>query len=126
LEFHLNSLTLAFKKETVTVPFSGISYFWGQMGAGKTSIARLIDYCLGGSIELSPALDQAAQSETSRSTPQSFDLRLEEFLRTRGAHAGLGDEGHPGIDIGRHLFALRGGECRLDPIITHAEGILHH
>ena len=60
------------------------------------------------------------------STPRSLDFRLEEFLRTRGAHVGLGDEGYAGIDIGRHLFALRGGECRLDPIITHAEGILHH
>ena len=47
---------LAFKRETITIPLAEISYFWGQMGAGKTSIARLIDYCLGGSIELSPAL----------------------------------------------------------------------
>jgi hypothetical protein len=56
LEFHLLSLILAFKKDTVAIPLAEISYFWGQMGAGKTSIARLIDYCLGGNIELSPAL----------------------------------------------------------------------
>jgi hypothetical protein len=56
LEFHLVSLILAFKKDTVAIPLAEVSYFWGQMGAGKTSIARLIDYCLGGNIELSPAL----------------------------------------------------------------------
>lgn len=56
MEFHLVSLILAFKKDTVAIPLAEISYFWGQMGAGKTSIARLIDYCLGGNIELSPAL----------------------------------------------------------------------
>ncbi|WP_315727589.1 hypothetical protein [Bradyrhizobium sp. SZCCHNS2015] len=56
MEFHLVSLILAFKKDTVGIPLAEISYFWGQMGAGKTSIARLINYCLGGSIELSPAL----------------------------------------------------------------------
>lgn len=56
MEFHLVSLILAFKKDTVTIPLAETSYFWGQMGAGKTSIARLIDYCLGGNIELSPAL----------------------------------------------------------------------
>jgi len=56
LEFKLISLILTFKNEEVTIPLGEISYFWGQMGAGKTSIARLIDYCLGGKIELSPAL----------------------------------------------------------------------
>src|SRR5205085_2309187 len=38
------------------IDFADISYFWGQMGAGKTSIARLADYCLGGDIKLSPAM----------------------------------------------------------------------
>jgi hypothetical protein len=40
------------------------------MGAGKTSIARLIDYCLGGNIELSPALQNEFVSA-------SLKLRLE-------------------------------------------------
>ena len=31
---------------------------------------------------------------------RSLDFRLEEFLRTRRAHVGLGDKGYPGIDIG--------------------------
>jgi hypothetical protein len=70
LQFHLISLVLAFKKETVTIPLAEISYFWGQMGAGKTSIARLIDYCLGGNIELSPALQNEFVSA-------SLKLRLE-------------------------------------------------
>ena len=46
-------------------------------------------------------------------------------MRTRRAHVGLGDKCHPGIDIGRHLFALRGSERSLDAVITHAERILH-
>ena len=54
--FTLSSLTLAFKRDTEIITLAGASYFYGQMGAGKTSIARLIDYCLGGDIALSPAL----------------------------------------------------------------------
>jgi len=56
VKFTLRSLTLLLKRGKVVVPFNEVSYFYGQMGAGKTSIARLIDYCLGGEIELSPAL----------------------------------------------------------------------
>jgi len=77
LEFHLTSLVLAFKKETVTIPFTEVSYFWGQMGAGKTSIARLIDYCLGGSMELSPALQSEFVSATLNLKLQKGDLQLE-------------------------------------------------
>jgi hypothetical protein len=82
LEFHLSSLELAFKKETVTVPFGEVSYFWGQMGAGKTSIARLIDYCLGGDIELSPALQNEFASATLRLKLQKGDLELERARET--------------------------------------------
>lgn len=64
LKFELTSLELGFKKENVTILFSAVSYFWGQMGAGKTSIAKLIDFCLGGDIELSPAM----QSEFATAT----------------------------------------------------------
>ena len=56
MRFNLKSLTLTFKRGNEVVLLEGVSYFWGQMGAGKTSIARLIDYCLGADIELSPAL----------------------------------------------------------------------
>lgn len=56
MKFHLRQLTLSLRRGEVVVPFSEVNYFWGQMGAGKTSIALLIDYCLGGDIELTPAL----------------------------------------------------------------------
>lgn len=77
MEFYLSSLELAFKKETVAVPFAGVSYFWGQMGAGKTSIARLIDYCLGGSFELSPALQSEFVAATLKLKLKKGDLELE-------------------------------------------------
>jgi hypothetical protein len=48
MQFHLDSLTLKLKRDTVVIPLEDTTYFYGQMGAGKTSIARLIDYCLGG------------------------------------------------------------------------------
>lgn len=64
MKFHLQSLSLDLRHATETIVFSDITYFWGQMGAGKSSIARLIDYCLGGAIQLSPALQAEFVSAT--------------------------------------------------------------
>ncbi len=64
MHIRLTKLTLVFTASTEQLPFEDVSYFYGQMGAGKSSIARLIDYCLGGKLNLSPAL----QSEFTAAT----------------------------------------------------------
>lgn len=56
MKLRILELTLAFKRNTEVIEFADASYFYGQMGAGKSSIARLIDYCLGGGFEATPAL----------------------------------------------------------------------
>ena len=56
MKINILSLQLTFRRELVLVPFSRLTYFWGQMGAGKTSIPKMIDYCLGGNVELTPAM----------------------------------------------------------------------
>lgn len=77
MRFHINSLVLALRREVVTIPFDDVNYFWGQMGAGKTSIARLIDYCLGGDIELSPAMQSEFVSVTLSITLEKATLQIE-------------------------------------------------
>src|SRR5690242_19091940 len=64
MRFRLISLDLDFKQGPVSIPFAGFNYFYGEMGAGKSSIVRLVDYCLGGSVEMTPAL----QSEFTAAT----------------------------------------------------------
>jgi hypothetical protein len=56
MRIRLNELELATKGGVEIVPFKDFSYFHGQMGAGKSSIARLVDYCLGGKLDFTPAL----------------------------------------------------------------------
>jgi len=56
LHLRLAKLTLVFASSTEVLLFEDVTYFYGQMGAGKSSIARLIDYCFGGRLDLSPAL----------------------------------------------------------------------
>ena len=77
MKFRLNNLSLTLKKDKVTIPFDDVTYFWGQMGAGKTSIARLIDYCLGGDIELTPALQSEFVTNALSLSLESSDLTIE-------------------------------------------------
>jgi len=53
----IGTLILLCKRSEERIPFSPrLSFFHGEMSTGKSTIAELIDYCLGGTIQLSPAL----------------------------------------------------------------------
>lgn len=56
MKVELQALRLHFRRSVETIEFGHISFFWGKIGAGKSSIARLVDYCLGADIQLTPAL----------------------------------------------------------------------
>lgn len=58
MNFSIRQLILNCKKERDVLPFTQFNYYYGQMGAGKSTIARLIDFCLGGKLEYTPALQQ--------------------------------------------------------------------
>jgi hypothetical protein len=92
----LNSLTLSLQRGEARINFADVSYFWGQMGAGKTSILRLVDYCLGGSIQLTPALQGEFVTAKLSLSLANDDLEIE---RPRDsdriiARWGDGDNGH--------------------------------
>ncbi len=59
MKVRLTELHVSFKKGKESIKFADFSYFYGQMGAGKSTIARLVDFCLGGDLgknEMTPAL----------------------------------------------------------------------
>lgn len=56
MKLALISLELHFRKSVETIEFGKVNFFWGKIGAGKSSIARLVDFCLGADINLTPAL----------------------------------------------------------------------
>lgn len=56
MNIYINDLKCKFKKSEESIVFTQVSCFYGKMGAGKSSIVKLIDYCLGGKLDYSPAL----------------------------------------------------------------------
>ena len=76
MRIRLTELHLSFKKGKESIRFADFSYFYGQMGAGKSTIARLVDFCLGGNLgesEMTPALQNEFVSA-------SLVLEVEETL----------------------------------------------
>lgn len=56
MRLRLKKLHLDLRKSIERIDLQGTVYFYGPIGSGKSSIGRLIDYCLGGSYEWTPAL----------------------------------------------------------------------
>lgn len=59
MKIKFNRLHLTTKKEKYTIDFSdSITFFYGKIGAGKSTIPRLIKFCLGGDLKETPALQR--------------------------------------------------------------------
>jgi hypothetical protein len=91
VKFALKFLNLSLKRGEERIQLHDLGYFWGQMGAGKTSIARLIDYCLGGDIELSPALQNEFVAATLELELSGGELSIERFRGAGSVLARWGD-----------------------------------
>ncbi len=60
----LRKLHLSLHKSTEQIELPGVIYFFGPIGSGKSSIGRLIDFCLGGKHAWTPALQAEMVSAT--------------------------------------------------------------
>lgn len=57
MRFQFKRLTIHCRKSTESIDFSPqVSFIHGPISAGKSSIARLLDFCLGGDLERTPAI----------------------------------------------------------------------
>lgn len=56
MNIHLQSLKLVCRKDVPPIEFLDFTFFYGEIGAGKSTIARMIDFCFGGHLVLTPAL----------------------------------------------------------------------
>ncbi len=55
----LRHLLVRTRQSTERLDFSGsVTFLYGPVGTGKSTVARLIDYCLGGDLERTPAIQQ--------------------------------------------------------------------
>ena len=74
----LKSLSLQFKESYEVINLSHqLVFFHGKISSGKSSVMRLIDYCLGGDLERTPAIDSEFVSAALNLDIETFDVLLE-------------------------------------------------
>src|SRR6266403_250185 len=57
MNVRLKSLFLTSRRTIEIVEFaSSVTFLYGPVGTGKSTVARLIDYCFGGELERTPAI----------------------------------------------------------------------
>jgi len=56
MRLEMKRLHLALRRSTERIELPRLVYFYGPIGSGKSSIGRLIDFCLGGRYDWTPAL----------------------------------------------------------------------
>jgi hypothetical protein len=76
MRMFLHELVISCKHSQEVLPLSRFNYFHGRMGAGKSTIARLIDFCLGGDLAYTPALQAQFVSATIFLDVETCALRL--------------------------------------------------
>lgn len=77
MNIRLTLLVLQFKHSVERIPFQRFNYFHGGIGTGKSSIARLVDYCLGGNMLPTPALQAEFISASLHLKIKDINLMLE-------------------------------------------------
>ncbi|MPM40647.1 hypothetical protein SDC9_87291 [bioreactor metagenome] len=74
----IEQLQVQTKKTKEIVDFSeSITYIYGPVGKGKSTVARLVDFCLGGHLENTPAIQQEFVSATLYVTLGLYKCTLE-------------------------------------------------
>lgn len=58
MNIRLRKLVIRTRKTTEVVEFGQVTFLHGPVGTGKSTVARLIDYCFGGDLERTPAIQQ--------------------------------------------------------------------
>lgn len=58
MDIRLRRLLVRTKRTVEVISFSEVTFLHGPVGTGKSTVARLIDYCFGGELERTPAIQQ--------------------------------------------------------------------
>jgi hypothetical protein len=93
MNLFIRQLVLNCKAAQETLRFTGFNYYYGQMGAGKSTIARLIDFCLGGKLEYTPALQQEFVAATMEVEIEGKTLLLSRNSKENQIRAQWNEEG---------------------------------
>ncbi|MFR3214858.1 MAG: hypothetical protein ACLTWE_16135 [Dysgonomonas mossii] len=78
MKMYFKTLEVICKLKTEVIDLSHhITFFHGKVSSGKSSIARIIDFCIGGDLEKTPAINSEFLSSKLYLSIENFDVILE-------------------------------------------------
>jgi rubrerythrin len=78
MKMQLQYLLVHTRRTVEQIPFSEVvTFFHGPVSTGKSTVARLVDYCLGGTLERTPAIQQEFVSAELSIRLGNYDSRIE-------------------------------------------------
>jgi len=77
MKIKLEKLNIETRREPVTIQFDKFNYFWGPIGTGKSTIARLILYCFGRDMKETPALHKEFISVSLSLQVEDYSVLIE-------------------------------------------------
>ena len=126
MNFLVDTLVLLCKQSEERIHFSPrLSFFHGQMSTGKSSIAELIDYCLGGSLQKTPAIQSELVGVQLQARVGDATLLIERNPTTTTS-VEVTWESHG--EAGRENLPLQAGEQPIigDDIYNYSDFLLRH
>lgn len=122
----IDTLVLLCKQSEERIRFSPrLSFFHGEMSTGKSSIAELIDYCLGGSLQKTPAIQSELVGVQLQATIGDVSLLIERNPNTISSIEATWESHGEG---GRENLPLQAGMHSVigDDIYNYSDFLLHH
>jgi AAA domain len=104
----IDTLVLLCRQSEERIRFSPrLSFFHGEMSTGKSTIAEMIDYCLGGSLQKTPAIQSELVGVQLQAIAGDVSLLIERNPGTSNS-VELTWEGHG--ETGRENLPLAAGD----------------
>ena len=84
MNIRLNQLIVSTRRTTEKILFSeSVTFLYGPVGTGKSTVARLIDYCFGGDLERTPAIQQEFVSVILNAKLGDYDCTFERSTKDK-------------------------------------------
>jgi hypothetical protein len=130
MNIRLTHLAVRTRQTTEEIHFSDtVTFLYGPVGTGKSTVARLVDYCLGGELERTPAIQQEFISAVLGAKLGEYECTFERGAEdtqavrvtwTRGEH----DSGSVNAPLsGGEVALLDAGVYNLSDLLFHLCGV---
>ncbi len=131
MKMRLRHLVVRTRRTTEHIEFSEVvTFLHGPVGTGKSTVARLVDYCLGGELERTPAIQQEFVATELSLVLGDYECTIEraadDTQSVRVTWSGPGDDaGSVNAPITPHTQPLLEGEevFSLSDLVFHLCGV---